>query len=37
MLLDDRERRTKEGNVNYTAATTSESTVAQAATRKGYG
>ena len=37
MLLDDRERRTKEGNVSHTVAATSESPLAPAASRKGNG
>jgi hypothetical protein len=38
MLLDDRERLTKEGYVSHTVVTaTSESTVAPAASRKGNG
>jgi hypothetical protein len=37
MLLDDRERPTNEGNVSHTVAATSESPLAQAASRKGNG
>jgi hypothetical protein len=37
LLLDDRERRTKEGNVSHTVAARSESPVAPLATRKGNG
>jgi hypothetical protein len=37
LLLDDRERPTKEGNVSDTVAATSESPIAPAATRKGNG
>ena len=37
LLLDDRERRTKEGNVSDTVAATSESPIVPAATRKGNG
>ena len=37
LLLDDRKRRTKEGNVSHIVAATSESPVAPAATRKGNG
>jgi hypothetical protein len=37
LLLDDRERRTKVGNVSGTVVATSESPVAPAATRKGKG
>jgi hypothetical protein len=37
LLLDDRERQTKEGYVSHTVAATSESPVALAASRKGNG
>ena len=37
LLLNDRERRTKEGNVSHTVAARSESPVAPLATRKGNG
>jgi hypothetical protein len=37
MVLDDRERRTKEGYVSLTVAATSESSLAPAASRKGNG
>ncbi len=37
MLLDDRERRTKVGNVRHPVVNTSESPLAPAATRKGKG